>query len=1198
MAAVLMLASVHAEETNTPILSIESGGHTAICRWLAFTPDGRELVSAGDDKVIRIWDLREVIRAYYQTNSETSNAPLAKIPLVRSIHLQSDVGTAGIIYAGAISPKALANGEWLMAVGGWGAPNTADHWGDIKLLDLSSGQLLGLLRGHTGTISSLAFSDDGRWLASGGFDENVKVWDLQGQPDDWRKSEDGTLNLPCQTLQGHTENVCGLAFVPQSDQSSTLFSGSFDKTIRLWQRNSSGSWETKHILTNHTAEVRFLSVSPDGKLLASSSYDRTVRLWDAHNGEYQKILGQADSGGLGPAICFTPEGDAVVAAEDDDYGGSHVWRVSDGSELAHFSGHDNSVQAVAVTKIFSTVSEAGDTDHKSGTIVASTDGNNQEIFLWDAATGRKLGQIVGAGRGVFAIGISEDAHWISWGNQATNGNTLKANQPLQSVFDLAEMKPVQKALSEVDWQRAYLSQAGWSAEVDSNSAGILIIRRDDQEVSRIKMGSDYDRVHCYSFVPNGSIIVGSDFHLALYDTATGHQVREFIGHTGPIWAVAVSQDGRLLISGSQDQTIRLWNIATGELLLSFFGSYQADGSVGEWVAWTPAGYYKASPGGDKLIGWQINQGPDKAADFIAAWQMRKLFYRPEIIDWIPTTLSVADAVAKYSSEPNQPREATLNVAEALDRRRPPSVSIYEPGGSYPTVRSNRVHFRAKVWPYRHQAITEVRIMVNGRPPADLPGFDPAKASNPDEPREIETDVPLEPGDDLIELVASTATSTSEPKGVHVICEMPTHGSEPPKPNCYVLGIGVAAFQDNTLNLKYPADDARDVAAAFLPQQGKLFGKVETKLVLNTNATPREIKRGFAWLQKSATQGDLAVVFVSSHGWPNGSQSFYLAPYDFDPDEPTVTGISQSEVQEMLKDLPCKVLLVLDACYSGAAARDLAMAKGVENGVDDVVRDFASVESGVAVICSSTGTELSWENPAWGHGALTLAVIEALTGQTQTSPVVEAVSADSNGDGVLDVDELRTFVATRVKELSGGQQHVVGSMGTSRAFPVAIVGSLKAPDGGLAGARPKYARNETCYIPLASLAAKFRDGLPAAVEDPDLFKAVLKQRYPQASKIIQTAPAELEFEVDGLRGVVSGDPNRWEKLQFYFTITPDDHQVKVVCLGDGYHVKTDSAEPPEPSAFTHSLSLDYMDQLRQEVNGLTSQLCGTLKGEEN
>src|SRR5262245_37205381 len=157
------------------------------------------------------------------------------------------------------------------------------------------------------------------------------------------------------------------------------------------------------------------------------------------------------------------------------------------------------------------------------------------------------------------------------------------------------------------------------------------------------MAGTYERVHCYTLLPGDRAAVGADFGLYLFDARSGRRLRAFRGHTGVVWAVAPSPDGRLLLSGCDDQTVRVWDPGRAEPLLSLFVAGD------DWVAWTPEGYYAASPGGERLMGWHVNNGPDAMATFYPAAQFRKSLYRPDVIKLLLRTggveraLEVADA---------------------------------------------------------------------------------------------------------------------------------------------------------------------------------------------------------------------------------------------------------------------------------------------------------------------------------------------------------------------------------------------------------------------------------------------------------------------------------------------------------------------------------------------------------------------------
>lgn len=205
LVAVVGCLATAVQAAEEPILQLETGGHTALCMWVGFTPDGTRLVSAGEDKVVRVWDVTGPTQPR----------------LERSLGFQIGPGPEGMIYAAAIAPQTSADGRRVLAVGGYTKSD------EIRLIDLDTDEVLGLLRGHTNGIISLAFSADGRLLASGSGDATVRLWDVGKTK--WEVGK--TKDVPSAVLKGHTDYV---KRVVSSPDGHTLASSSFDHSVRLW----------------------------------------------------------------------------------------------------------------------------------------------------------------------------------------------------------------------------------------------------------------------------------------------------------------------------------------------------------------------------------------------------------------------------------------------------------------------------------------------------------------------------------------------------------------------------------------------------------------------------------------------------------------------------------------------------------------------------------------------------------------------------------------------------------------------------------------------------------------------------------------------------------------------------------------------------------------------------------------------------
>ncbi|MBI2422879.1 MAG: caspase family protein [Candidatus Hydrogenedentes bacterium] len=915
-----------------PVLVIDPHGHSGRVNDLACTPDGRTLISVSDDKAIRFWDVGTGI-------------------LVKTLRGQAGAGPEGQLFAAALSP----DGRFL-AVGGYGTPK-----GDtpIQIIDIAADRQVGTLSGHTNTVNALAWSADGRYLASGSADTDVRIWDVGGVAE---KPE----GIRCvATLEGHTDDVYDVDFAPDG---SALVSASYDHSCRLWRRGVDGSFESGNskVMEGHSEGARCVVWSPKGDYIVSGGHDERVLLWD-RQGDLVKELGRLS--GKVVTVSFLGDGSRVVGAGSGNP--AVVFEVPSGAEVTRFEGHSNTV--------YSAIPLSGDW-------VASAGGDDHEIRIWDAQSGTEQRCLVGKGRPVWAAGFGPGLK-VGFGqkNKFADENN---RGPIEQAFDFAGIALDPGPIPESQYHRA------------QRTLGPVSIRQEGEY--KLVVGEDVvieadarvdGRILYSAFTPSGQVVIGRDFSLKLYSGA-GELLHEFVGHMGIVWAVSVSQDGRLLASASDDQTVRLWSLDSRELLATLFVAEDH-----EWVCWTPQGYYAASAGGEQYLGWQINRGWDQLAEFYPAYSYRRRFYRPELVQRTAELHSFDRAWAELQAA--EPEKEMIASPKTL---MPPEI-MWEAPVQF-RVETEEAHIPIRAVVTAGEKLTEIKVLVNGRVVADMADLQ-FGADDAERQKVVVFDAPLEAGENTIEIYAAhlDANALSAKKLVTY------HHEDPYQSDLYLVNIGISRYADPSLSLNFADADAESLAQLFETQRGRLFRKVEVRPLVNDNASRDAILGALEWVESQATQKDVVILSVAAHGY-NENGNYYLLPYEGDPEKLRSTAVNWRDLVDVLGNLPSKNLVIVDSCHSGALPDFDVLTRGDRVNNTEALRELASPQHGVVVMASCTGREVAQERESLGHGVFTHAILEGLRDKM----------ADQKKDGIIYAHELSSFVMDRVKELSNGKQH--------------------------------------------------------------------------------------------------------------------------------------------------------------------------------
>jgi len=911
--------------TEKPILAIDTGGHKAVIRDVIFTKDGKYIVSAAEDKTIRVWDI------------ETGQ-------LTRTLRGQIGEGLEGKIYVAALSPD-----NRLLAVGGW--MDSAVNYklidlGAIRLFDFQTGEVTTLLKGHTSIISDLAFSSDGRLLISASYDKTARMWDLR-------------TGETVHELRGHTNYICAVALSPDGEISVT---GSDDNSLKLWNVADGSLIAT---MSGHADKVKSAAFTPDGKYLLSGSWDKTIRLWNAKSGQFIKVLSRQDSNI--DDLSISPDGRRVVTGHGccKTNTPSHVFSIPSGERLTSFTKHDNIVLTTAISS--------------DGTMAATGGGTDHEIYLWDINTGKVKQKIAGKGKNLWNVGFSRDGGSIAWGKtyDRSEYSMYQINGPLEQSFQIKNKRgrpalaPGKKLLGDSGYLRAIESMGSISIRTkDGEESPTLQILKNGREAFKITHdASTGDGHRSFTLTPDGkTVISGGGYGILIsYSSQTGQAIHEFIGHTGDVWSVAVSPDGKRLISGSSDQTVKLWNIETGKPLLTIFY-----GTDREWVAWIPEGYFAASPGGDKYVGWVVNKGEAKRADYYSANQFRRYLYRPDIVNDTLALGSSQRALKKAGME-------KITVADLIKRApmdvRIASIKSLDLGQAVITIElaENKTTAPERITIYVNgaQMLSEPQRLLTGALPGDTLRYT--------------IDIPYNEtgGNHIKVLVENQWAETSDET---VFQQKQWAQKDRARGTLYVTAVGVNRYpkllQQN--QLRSPGLDAKTMANQLKKLENRLYEKVEVNLIIDENRqnpiNSQEIEDILRRQSQKAGPRDTSLIFLAGHGVTDSRGSYHFVTADtminaIQGGNITLKGGSSfdwNRLHDILTTTMGKRVVIVDTCQAGEVL------SGTTPDISKLVKDVHDVN---AIIYSGTSRQQSGLETIQG-GVFTQAIVTGLNGQAR------------------------------------------------------------------------------------------------------------------------------------------------------------------------------------------------------------------------
>lgn len=1030
-------------QTGKLLLSLP---HSAIVQAIAFR-DTTTLVCASADGSVRSWDvtsggLRSVQSGGAVNCTATAlsrdgmlaafafdTGKIAMRQTVTNTLVASAEGHPTAITAMAFSP----DGKLLATASEAFREKPADEEvarraGDVRIWDVDTGELERVLRGHALSVRGVAWSPEGNRLASVGESGTAVLWDAQtfgrlnefnisaGQgralvlafsPDGkslvtgWRggvQSWDVSSAKQLWTLAGD-DAVSSALFVSES----VLATGGRDGTLRLLAARDG----VQSAIHGRVAPVAAVRVSPDAKTIASVNGNGAVCLWNAQLGTLQRAW--RGHVGVASAIAFSPDSAQIATAGHD--GAVRLWAISTGKLLRTWREFAGAVGAVAFSRDGKTLA------------IGTSSGKYGGVSLWDTANGSWKQTLADVNGQIHSLAFSTDGTLAAASGRGASWGQIVVWDGAFKVQSREFLRGAHAVAFSGDGKKRAVGGAWLDETEDFAAAGDVMqiwnarAAEKTKEVTTQAPGARILDI-AWSADAKTSATASADGAIRLLD-ADG--VRKTLrGHIGAAQSISfLSPESGQLVSAGRDGTIRVWNSVTGRLhaTLLTLRPVKETAAIGEtlaldWLALTPEGFFDSSPGASRVVQWRLG------ADVFPVEAFERAFRNPAAIK----AAMIGDDAINLKG-----------VAFAAGSQIPPSVSIVMPKAGASAGSAVAVTIAAS----DDKDLRSVQLWINGRPAGSRQIDAGAK------PLEIGAKA-LEMGAKALELGAKPLEIGAKPiPSQHLLNWTVTVPATVPPPDgagvtvkaivtdgdglqgtdeirlarngvgaggtLHVLSVGVSEYANPAFNLKYAAADATTFASLWTDARGKLFDKVNAVTLADSRATSTAVKAAMENIARVAGPDDVVAIFLSGHGAQRNADEFFFATTDVRLDNLAATTVPWTVFQDSLAASKARrVVLFLDACHSGGALGGRQASN--ENMAEQLVQN-----AGAVVFASSLGSQQSFELDAVKHGAFTQALIEGIReGKAD-------LDAGAGRDGIVNVEELLTFLRARIPQLTEGAQ---------------------------------------------------------------------------------------------------------------------------------------------------------------------------------
>ncbi|MGD1957643.1 MAG: caspase family protein [Fulvivirga sp.] len=1057
--ALFLYTGAHSQRLETVV----QRGHYEAVKAVAFTLDGKYLLSGSRDKSIKLWEL--------STGRE----------------IRSYLGHKSTINDLVITP----DGKHFVS-------SCADY--TAKLWNIATGELVRSFEGHTDYLTSVAVSLDSKYLLTAGFDWEAILWDINTgleirrykvSPDkgigygidaafgpDNKMVYFGSDNRSVRTykIEGGDQLMdlkpekgfcggCGTFIHPLTDK---VISASNKGDLKIWNTKNGSTekvlytnpdefsgldfdgkdrivvatlysiklfslskntllWEVKIDAEKDITDVR---MSPDGKTIALSNDDNIIRIVDAANGKVTQILdgflNHVDKGGLNYDANYwdryikkyTDLKNDVAISPDGKYLAKgklgrvvRLWNFKEGKIIKDLIGHDR----VVLTMQFS----------KNGQYLLTGSADNT-AKLWDVQTGEALVTYKGHREVIFSVAFSDDGKKIatgSWDGTAKIWDRETGKLITTLVFEQASPYQLKFVNNDIYLLAAQLDKTLKLWEVDSK-----------KEVRNFIGHTDV--IHSFDIHPGLPVIASTswDGKIKIWDMNTGLQSRRFSDHEGPTYVARYSNSGSMLCTTGADRTIKVRNTESDYVVTKELKGHSAPVTN---LCFTPDDKHliSASENGEVII-WDLANGKE-LVNYITLSQREWMAVNADghfnATEGAFQNIVFVKGMESYSADqffdefykPNLVKDVftnrsgnRLNMLDKMQQSPPPEIEILTP-------KNNQAYDQQKA-----DILFKVTDKGGGAKTATL--FQNGKAIlakdlqvKPGRSQVVEHKFNLVPGVNVIEVSASSKGNIESHKS-----RVQVQFGGDLKSSLYLLAIGINEYQNESLNLNYASADAEGFVDLIRTQAKSLFDKVEVISIYDKEATKENILQKLDELKGSIRPQDVLYLYYAGHG-SMVDNNFYFIPTNntklYSNDKLKKTGIYAGELQEKLKAIAAlKQVVIIDACQSGGGAEILAQRGATE----EKALAQLSRSTGIHVLAAAGSEQFATEFTELGHGLFTYVLLEALSGKADGAPK----------DGKITIYELKGYLDDQVPELSKkykGKMQFPHTFSRGQDFPLVV-----------------------------------------------------------------------------------------------------------------------------------------------------------------